>query len=76
MLDELLGASGRNAAERLRAWRGTKGAARAGRLRWAGVPALIAAAVGGYALKKYKDRKDAEAAKRKDFETPPAGAAG
>jgi hypothetical protein len=40
------------------------------------VPVLIAAAVGGYALKKYKDRKDAEAAKRKDFETPPAAAGG
>lgn len=76
MFDELLGVSGRDAAKRLRAWRGTNGAARTARLRWAAVPVLLAAAVGGYALKKYRDRKDAEAAKRKDFETPPAGAAG
>ncbi|MXO59917.1 hypothetical protein GRI89_10235 [Altererythrobacter salegens] len=40
-------------------------------LRRASLPALIGLAAGGYALKKYKDRRDRETAKRKSFETPP-----
>jgi surface antigen len=51
------------------------GAAAGSIIRRASIPGLIAMTVGGYALKKWKDRRDAETAKRKSFETPPAGAA-
>jgi hypothetical protein len=51
------------------------GATGATLLKRASVPTLLAVTVGGYALKKWKDRHDAEAAKRKSFETPPSGAA-
>jgi hypothetical protein len=44
-------------------------------LRRASIPTLLAVTVGGYALKKWKDRRDKAAAKRKSFETPPASAA-
>jgi hypothetical protein len=40
-------------------------------LRRASLPALIALTAGGYAFKKYKERRDAAEAKRKSFETPP-----
>ena len=40
-------------------------------LRRASIPALIAVTAGGYAFKKYKERKDAEASRRASFETPP-----
>lgn len=40
-------------------------------LRRASIPALVAITAGGYVLKKYKDRRDREAEKRKSFETPP-----
>lgn len=52
------------------------GAASVALLRRMSIPALIAVSAGGYAFKKYRDRKDAEAARRKDFETPPAAAGG
>jgi surface antigen len=51
------------------------GAATGTFLRRASIPTLLAVTVGGYALKKWKDRHDAEEARRKSFETPPAGAA-
>jgi hypothetical protein len=38
------------------------------------IPTLLAVTVGGYALKKWKDSRDEEAAKRKSFETPPTAA--
>ena len=70
MLDKILGAMiGKKAAG------GTSGAllgaAGATMLKRASVPTLLAVTVGGYALKKWKDKRD----KRKSFETPPAGAA-
>jgi hypothetical protein len=39
------------------------------------LPTLVAVTVGGFALKKWKDKRNKAAAKRKSFETPPAGAA-
>jgi hypothetical protein len=51
------------------------GAAAGSVIRRASIPGLIAFTVGGYALKKWKDKRDAAQAKRKSFETPPAGAA-
>lgn len=39
------------------------------------LPALIALAAGGYAVKKLSDKVRADRAKRRSFETPPAGAA-
>jgi hypothetical protein len=44
-------------------------------IRRASLPGLIAFTVGGYALKKWKDKRDKAQARRKAFETPPAGAA-
>ena len=44
-------------------------------IRRASVPTLIAFTVGGYALKKWKAKRDKAEAKRRSFETPPAGAA-
>ena len=43
-------------------------------LRRASIPALIAITAGGYAYKKWSDKREAERAKRKSFETPPAAA--
>ena len=51
------------------------GAAGATMLKRASVPTLLAVTVGGYAFKKWRNKRDAEKAKRKRFETPPAGAA-
>jgi hypothetical protein len=44
-------------------------------IRRLSIPTLLAVTVGGYALKKWKDSRDAEAAKRRSFETPPNAAA-
>lgn len=44
-------------------------------LRRMSLPVLVAAAAGGYVLKKRNDKRASEQAKRKSFETPPAGAA-
>lgn len=44
-------------------------------LRRMSLPVLLAVGAGGYAFKKYKDRKDANRAKRKNFETPSKKAA-
>jgi hypothetical protein len=76
MLGKILGAiAGKRAAERTDKVGGMSGAvlgAVAGSvIRRASIPGLIAFTVGGYALKKYKDKRDREAAKRKSFETPP-----
>ena len=80
MLGKILGAiAGKNAAEETGALGGTTGAvlgAVAGTvIRRASLPGLIALTVGGYALKKWRKRRDAETAKRRSFESPPAGAA-
>ena len=80
MLGKILGGIlGARAAEQSGRMGGASGAvlgAVAGSVvRRASIPGLIAFTVGGYALKKYKDRRDRAEAKRKSFETPPAGAA-
>jgi hypothetical protein len=80
VLGKILGGIvGKQAAERSGKMGGAKGmvlGAVAGSLiRRASLPALVAFTVGGYALKKYKASRDAAEAKRKSFETPPAGAA-
>ena len=51
------------------------GAAGATVLKRASVPTLLAVTAGGYAFKKWKDKRDAAKAKRKSFETPPGGVA-
>ena len=51
------------------------GAAAGSVIRRASIPGLIALTVGGYALKKWKAKRDKAEAKRRSFETPPAGAA-
>jgi hypothetical protein len=76
MLGKILGAIvGKKAAEHTSAVGGAGGAilgaAGATLLKRASLPTLAAVTVGGYALKKWKDKRD----KRKSFETPPAGAA-
>jgi hypothetical protein len=80
MLGKILGGlAGKKAAEHTGKMGGASGAvlgAVAGTLiRRASIPGLIAFAVGGYALMKWKARRDKAEAKRKAFETPPAGAA-
>jgi len=80
MLGKILGGIlGARAAEQSGRMGGASGAvlgAVAGSvIRRASIPGLIALTVGGYALKKWKNRRDAEAAKRKSFETPPSAAA-
>ena len=80
MLDKILGGlAGAQAAKHTDKVGGATGAllgAAAGSIiRRASIPGLIAFTVGGYALKKWKDKRDAAEAKRKSFETPPAGAA-
>jgi len=47
------------------------GAVTGSALRRASIPALIAITAGGYAFKRYKDKRDREASKRASFETPP-----
>jgi hypothetical protein len=80
MLGKIFGAMpGKTTAEHSGAMGGKTGAilglAGATLLKRVSLPGLIAVTVGGYALKKWKDKRDAEEAKRKSFETPPAGAA-
>jgi hypothetical protein len=76
MLGKILGAfAGKTAAEHTGALGGTGGAllgmAGATMLKRMSLPGLVAVTVGGYALKKWKNKRDAEIAKRKSFETPP-----
>jgi hypothetical protein len=47
------------------------GAAAATVLRRASIPAMLAMAVGGYAFKKWNDKRQADDTRRKDGETPP-----
>ena len=47
------------------------GAASVGLLRRMSIPALLAIGAGGYAYKKWSDRREGENARRKSFETPP-----
>jgi hypothetical protein len=80
MLGKILGAIvGKKAAAHTSAIGGTGGAllgaAGATMLKRASLPTLVAVTVGGFALKKWKDKRNKAAAKRKSFETPPAGAA-
>ena len=80
MLGRIFGAmAGKATAEHTGALGGKSGAllgfAGATLLKRMSLPGLVAVTVGGYALKKYKARRDAAEAKRKSFETPPAGAA-
>ena len=80
MLGKIFGAmAGKTTAEHTGAMGGKTGAvlgvAGATLLKRMSLPGLIAITVGGYALKKWKDKRDAEEARRKSFETPPAGAA-
>jgi len=80
MLGKIFGAlAGKRMAEHTGGLGGTGGAllgaAGATMLKRMSLPGLIAVTVGGYALKKYKARRDAAEAKRKSFEAPPTGAA-
>jgi hypothetical protein len=76
MLGKIFGAlAGKRMAEHTGGLGGTGGAllgaAGATMLKRMSLPGLIAVTVGGYALKKWKNKRDAETAKRKSFETPP-----
>ena len=76
MLGKIFGAlAGKRMAEHTSGLGGTGGAllgaAGATMLKRMSLPGLIAVTVGGYALKKWKNKRDAETAKRKSFETPP-----
>ena len=80
MLGRIFGAmAGKATAEHTGALGGKSGAllgfAGATLLKRMSLPGLVAVTVGGYALKKYKARRDAAEAKRKSFEAPPTGAA-
>jgi len=79
MRGKIFGAmAGKTAAEHTGALGGKSGAllgfAGATLVKRMSLPGLIAVTVGGYALKKYKARRDAEEARHRRFETPPAGA--
>jgi hypothetical protein len=50
------------------------GASSVALIRRLSIPTLLALTVGGYAFKKWQDKRDADAAKRKSFETPPNAA--
>lgn len=76
MIGKILGGiAGAKAAEHSRNVGGAGGALMgvlsASVLRRMSLPALLAVGAGGYAFKKYKDRRDAGKTKRKSFETPP-----
>ena len=47
------------------------GAASASVLRRMSIPAMLALGVGGYALKKWNDRREADKARRESFRKPP-----
>lgn len=50
------------------------GAAAVPLIRRMSLPAMLVLGAGGYAYKKWSDRREAEQAKRKSFETPPGAA--
>ena len=79
MIGKILGAVlGAQAAEHTSKVGGAGGAvlgvAAASVLRRMSIPAMLALGAGGYAYKKWSDKREAERAKRKSFETPPAAA--
>ena len=79
MIGKILGGiAGAKAAKGSRDVGGAKGAlmgaASVGLLRRMSIPALLAIGAGGYAYKKWSDRREAARAKRKTFETPPTTA--
>ena len=47
------------------------GVASASLLRRMSLPAMLALGAGGYAYKKWSEKRDAEQSKRKNFQTPP-----
>lgn len=80
MIGKIIGAvAGAKAAKHSREVGGTRGAllgaAAVPLVRRMSIPAMLAIGAGGYAYKKWSDRREAEKAKRRSFETPP-GAAG
>lgn len=80
MIGKILGGiAGAKAAEHSRKIGGAGGAlmgvASASLLRRLSLPAMLAIGAGGYAYKKWSERRAATNAKRKRFETPPKRAA-
>jgi hypothetical protein len=76
MIGKLIGAAAGAQAAKHTAKIGGTGGAVLGALavplvRRMSLPALLALGAGGYAYKKWSDRREADAAKRKSFETPP-----
>jgi hypothetical protein len=47
------------------------GVASASVLRRMSIPAMLALGAGGYAYKKWSEKREAETTKRKNFQTPP-----
>jgi hypothetical protein len=79
MIGKIFGAvAGAKAAKHSRNLGGTGGAllgaAAVPLVRRMGIPALLVAGAGGYAFKKWSDRREAEKTRRKNFETPPGAA--
>ena len=75
MIGKILGAVlGAQAAEHTSKVGGAGGAVlgvAAAVLRRMSIPAMLALGAGGYAYKKWSEKRDAETAKRKNFQTPP-----
>jgi hypothetical protein len=79
MIGKIFGAAaGAKAAKRSRKVGGTGGAllgaAAVPLVKRMSIPAMLAIGAGGYAFKKWSDRREADKAKRRSFETPPGAA--
>ena len=79
MIGEFFGAvAGAQAAKHSRTVGGTGGAllgaAAVPLVKRLSIPAMLALGAGGYAYKKWSDRREAENARRRSFETPPGAA--
>lgn len=79
MFGKILGAvAGAKAAKHSRKVGGTGGAflgaAAVPLVRRMSIPAMLAIGAGGYAFKKWSDKREAQKAKRRSFETPPGAA--
>ncbi|MXP40307.1 hypothetical protein GRI75_01445 [Altererythrobacter soli] len=79
MIGKIIGAiAGAKVAQHSRNVGGTGGAllgaAAVPLIRRMSLPAMLVLGAGGYAYKKWSDRREAEQAKRKSFETPPKAA--
>lgn len=79
MIGKIIGAvAGSKAAKHSRNIGGTGGAllgaAAVPLVRRMSIPALLAIGAGGYAYKRWNDKRSAEQNKRKSFETPPGTA--